>query len=65
MANTFKNHQNVLTETCKKRQILFQRLLGEHMLFLTPSPPSPPATHTHTHTHTHTKHTLLFWKKKG
>ena len=67
---TFKNHQNVPTETCKKRQILFQRFLGEHTLFLHPSPATHIHTHTNTHTHTHThttqtKHTILFLKKKG
>ena len=51
---TFKNHQNVPTETCKKRQILFQRFLGEHTLFLHPSPATHIHTHTNTHTHTHT-----------
>ena len=54
---TFKNHQNVPTGTCKKRQILFQRFLGEHTLFLTPCP-------RHTHTHTHKTHYPFFEKER-
>ena len=34
-AETFKKHQNVLTGTHKKRQILFHRFLSEYTLFLT------------------------------
>ena len=40
MANsskTFKKHQNVPTETHKKRQKFFHRFLGEYTLFLLPS----------------------------
>ena len=31
---TFKKHQNVLTRTHKKRQILFHRFVGEYTFFL-------------------------------
>ena len=34
---TFKQNQNVLTVTHKKRQILFHRFLGEYTKLLTPS----------------------------
>ena len=34
---TFRQNQNVLTVTHKKRQILFHRFLGEYTKLLTPS----------------------------